>query len=70
LLKQEIFTKLQRNELIEASPSEIHFNGFDLDKLPLTRVLKLINISGNIQRMTILPPQTKYFDVHYVKPVN
>ncbi len=67
-----IFAKLERNNLFEVSPVEIHFSGYDIDsKEPkkYTQTLRVINISDQVQRMTVLPPQTKYFDVFYVKPV-
>ena len=54
------------------SPVEIHFSGYEIDsKEPnkYTQILRVINISDQVQRMTVLPPQTKYFDVFYVKPV-
>ena len=62
----------ERNDLFEVSPIEIHFSGYDIDsKEPkkYTQTLRVINISDQVQRMTVLPPQTKYFDVFYVKPV-
>ena len=62
--------------MLEVTPVEVHFAGYEVstDKSePIkkyTQKLKIINISGQVQRLTILPPkQTKYFDVHYVKPV-
>jgi hypothetical protein len=29
--------------------------------------VRIINISDQVQRMTVLPPSTKYFDIYYVK---
>ena len=60
-----IFAKLERNDLFEVSPIEIHFSGYDIDsKEPkkYTQTLRVINISDQVQRMTVLPPQTKYFE--------
>lgn len=51
------------------TPVEVHFAGFEVNK-QYTQILRLINISGTVQRMTVLPPKTKIFDVHYVKPVS
>lgn len=67
----EIFAKLQRNELFEVSPAEIHFAGFEVnnDNRKYVQILRLINISGQVQRMTVLPPQTKFFQIIYVKQV-
>ena len=68
LFKQD---KLQRNEIFEAAPAEVHFAGFEVDQdvKSYEQILRIINISGQIQRMTVLPPKTKFFDVLYVKPV-
>jgi hypothetical protein len=70
---QEIYARLQRNELFEVTPVEVHFSGFevnDKEKKKYKQTLRIINISDQVQRMTILPPQTKYFDIHYTKPVS
>lgn len=69
VLDTKIFAKLQRNQIFEVTPVEVHFAGFQVDeKSVFTQVLRIINISGQIQRMTVLPPKTKFFDVIYVKP--
>ncbi len=69
---KEIYAKLQRNEIFEAAPVEVHFAGFEVDEdgSSYQQILRIINISGQIQRMTVLPPKTNFFDVLYVKPVN
>ncbi|RMZ96259.1 Primary ciliary dyskinesia [Brachionus plicatilis] len=70
LLDTKIFAKLQRNDAFEVSPVEVHFSGFEIDKSDqkrYTQILKVINISGQLQRMTVIPPQTKFFTIHYVK---
>jgi hypothetical protein len=63
---------LQRNKFFEVTPVEVHFSGFEVNKetpIRYTQMLRVINISDQVQRMVILPPQTKHFDVHYVKQV-
>ena len=66
----EIYAKLHRNEVFEIAPVELHFAGYETNK-KYTQKLKVINISGQVQRLTLLPPkQNKHFDVHYIKPVN
>jgi hypothetical protein len=53
------------------TPVEVHFAGFEVkENKQYTQILRVINISGTVQRMTVLPPKTKFFDVHYVKPVS
>ena len=54
------------------SPVEVHFAGFEISDDEVKKYkqkLKIINISDQVQRMTVLPPKTKYFDIYYVKPV-
>lgn len=66
---KEIFAKLHRNDIFELEPSEVHFSGFSLDNNEsLKKHVKIINSSDQVQRLTILPPLTKYFEIHYTKP--
>jgi hypothetical protein len=76
---KEIYAKLQRNAVFEVSPVEVHFAGFDVAvegtfngknkyKRHVQR-LRIINISSEMQNMTVLPPQTEFFEIFYVKPV-
>lgn len=68
----EIYAKLQRNDVFEVSPVEVHFSGFEInneEQKRYTQILKVINISGQVQRMIVIPPQTKFFTIHYVKQV-
>ena len=62
------------------NPVEVHFAGFELNSVDeangksstkrYVKKLKIINISAEIQNMTVLPPQTDYFEIYYVKPVS
>lgn len=66
----EIYAKLHRNEVFEVTPTEVHFAGYEINK-KFTQKLKIINISGQVERLTVLPPkQVKHFDIHYIKPVH
>jgi hypothetical protein len=72
----EIYAKLQRNLIFEVAPVELHFAGFQIptsnnkkDVKRFTQRLKIINISGEVQQMTILPPKSEFFEIYYVKPV-
>jgi len=64
----EIYSKVAQNSIVQARPAVIHFSGFDLNKVHKV-VLRLANVSGDVQRMHIIPPQTKYFYVKYTKNV-
>ena len=47
----------------------IHFGGFELNKTH-SQVIHLGNISTEVQRMHIIPPQTKFFYIKYKKSVS
>ncbi|XP_076008549.1 cilia- and flagella-associated protein 221 [Genypterus blacodes] len=66
LLESKIYAKLKSNGLIEAEPSELHFNGFELGKDYL-KTMKLINISSEVMNIHIIPTQTKHFQTTYTK---
>ena len=80
VLNTKIYAKLQRNDVFELSPMEVHFAGFEVavegtingkNKFKrYTQKLKIINISAEMQNMTVLPPQTEFFEIYYVKPVS
>ena len=64
----EIYSKIAQNSIVQATPAVVHFAGFDLGK-PQRQILQLGNVSTDVQRMHIIPPQTKYFDIKYKKGV-
>lgn len=66
LLDSKIYTKILRNNVIQAEPSVVHFGGYEL-KEHHQLVVKLINISTEVMNMHIIPPQTKYFQIKYNK---
>ncbi|MBN3307531.1 PCDP1 protein, partial [Amia calva] len=66
LLETKIYAKLQSNSVIQAEPAVLHFSGFELGKSYL-QVLKLVNISSEVINIHILPTQTKYFQIKYLK---
>ena len=55
--------------LVMAKPSVIHFGGFEVDKKH-TVSLSIVNVSTEVIRMHIVPPQSKYFYVKYTKNVS
>ncbi|UJR28234.1 hypothetical protein I4U23_009484 [Adineta vaga] len=67
LLNSKLFVKLKRNQLIEVTPHEIHFDGFDLNQIQ-TRELHILNRSSEVLRLDIIPPQTSFFQIDYKKP--
>ncbi|XP_074949044.1 cilia- and flagella-associated protein 221 [Phalacrocorax aristotelis] len=66
LLESKIYSELQRSKVIQAEPSVLHYGGYEVGKHH-QQTLKLINISGNIVNLHIIPPQTKYFQIKYNK---
>ncbi|CAF1304524.1 unnamed protein product [Adineta ricciae] len=67
LLNSKLFVKLKRNKLVEVTPHEIHFDGFELNQIQ-TRELHILNRSPEVLRVDILPPQTSFFQIDYKKP--
>ncbi|KAL7991771.1 hypothetical protein Chor_016027 [Crotalus horridus] len=66
LLESKIYTKLLRNNAIQAKPAIMHYGGFEVEKHH-QQVLKLINISGEVINIHIIPPETNYFQIKYNK---
>ncbi|XP_028286274.1 cilia- and flagella-associated protein 221 isoform X2 [Parambassis ranga] len=66
LLESKMYAKLKSNTLIQADPSELHFNGFELGK-DYRKMLKLINVSSEVMNIHIIPTQTKHFQTTYTK---
>jgi len=65
----EIYSTLGNNGVLTASPTVLHFAGFDVGKVRRLK-LDIINSSADVQRMHILPPQTKHFRIQYTKGVS
>jgi len=65
----EIYSTLGNNGILTASPTVLHFAGFEVGRVRRL-TLDIINSSADVQRMHILPPQTKYFRIHYTKDVS
>ncbi|XP_009902725.2 cilia- and flagella-associated protein 221 [Dryobates pubescens] len=66
LLETKIFSELQRSKFIQAEPAVLHYGGYEVGKHHQQK-LKLINISGDVISLRIIPPQTKYFQIKYTK---
>ncbi|WAQ94714.1 PCDP1-like protein [Mya arenaria] len=66
LLETKIYTKIAQNAMVMAKPAVIHFGGFEVDKKQ-TIALSIVNVSTEVIRMHIIPPQTKYFYIKYTK---
>ena len=61
----KLFVKLKRNKLVEVTPHEIHFDGFDLNQSH-SRDLHILNRSSEVIRVDIVPPQTSSFQIDYM----
>ncbi|KFV00868.1 Primary ciliary dyskinesia protein 1, partial [Tauraco erythrolophus] len=66
LLESKIYSELQRSKVIQAEPAVLHYGGYEVGKHH-QQTLKLINITGNVINLHIIPPQTKYFQIKYNK---
>lgn len=66
VLETKIYTKIAQNSMVLAKPSVIHFGGFEVDKKH-TMSLSIVNVSTEVIRMHVIPPQTKYFYIKYTK---
>ena len=65
----EIYSTLGSNGILTVSPAVLHFAGFEVGQVRRLK-LNIINSSADVQRMHILPPQTKYFRIQYTKNVS
>ncbi|XP_025093721.1 cilia- and flagella-associated protein 221-like isoform X2 [Pomacea canaliculata] len=66
LLETKTYSKIGRNAVIQAKPAAVHFEGFRVNERHMKH-LTIINASTNVVRMHVIPPQTKYFKIHYKK---
>ncbi|NXK44051.1 PCDP1 protein, partial [Chauna torquata] len=66
LLESKVYSERQRSNIIQAEPAVLHYGGYEVGKHH-QQTLKLINISGDVVNLHIIPPQTKYFQIKYNK---
>nr|XP_010309307.1 PREDICTED: cilia- and flagella-associated protein 221 [Balearica regulorum gibbericeps] len=66
LLESKIYSELERSKVVQAEPAVLHYGGYKVGKHH-QQTLKLINISGDVINLHIIPPQTKYFQIKYNK---
>uniref|UniRef100_A0A8B9B940 Cilia and flagella associated protein 221 n=1 Tax=Anser brachyrhynchus TaxID=132585 RepID=A0A8B9B940_9AVES len=66
LLESKVYSERQRSNVVQAEPAVLHYGGYEVGKHH-QQTLKLINISGDVINLHIIPPQTKYFQIKYNK---
>ncbi|XP_064613685.1 cilia- and flagella-associated protein 221-like isoform X2 [Liolophura sinensis] len=66
LLQTKIYDKVSQNALVQARPAAVHFGGFEIGKKH-TLAFSIVNVSSDVLRMHIVPPQTRYFNITYTK---
>ncbi|NXI65516.1 PCDP1 protein, partial [Anseranas semipalmata] len=66
LLESKVYSGRKRSDVIEAEPAVLHYGGYEVGKHH-QQTLKLVNISGDVVNLHIIPPQTKYFQIKYNK---
>ena len=67
ILDTKIFNKLAQNEIVKIDPSVVFFSGFKPGR-PKKKLLRICNVSTEKQNIHVIPPATKYFQIHYSKP--
>jgi len=65
----ESYSTLGNNGILTAVPTVLHFAGFEVGRVKRLK-LDIVNSSASVQRMHILPPQTKHFRIQYTKSVS
>ncbi|OAF69427.1 hypothetical protein A3Q56_02827 [Intoshia linei] len=62
----KIFNHLKSNDIFEIDPHEVHFDGYELNQMQI-RTIHLINTSGTVERVHVVPPKSQCLNIKYNK---
>jgi hypothetical protein len=66
ILVDRTYELLQRNDILEVRPTQLHFSGFRIHHEHVQK-LRVLNISPNALRLSIVAPSTQWFKVKFHK---
>ncbi|GAQ81457.1 hypothetical protein KFL_000800340 [Klebsormidium nitens] len=66
LTNNRVYSKVGSNTFFEVSPPIVHFGGYVVGQTH-RQVVRIINCSGCSRRVTVIPPATPFFSVHFTK---
>lgn len=67
LLDTKIYRNLGQSKVVAVTPEDVHFAGFQVGKKSVADFC-ITNVCKDVISINILPPQSKYFKLHYKKP--
>lgn len=63
---KNVYAKIGQTTVFRASPAVLHFGGFRLREVQ-RQTLEIVNFSDRSQRLTVMPPTTRFFRITHEK---